>query len=146
MKKQIEETVVKTVRAEALKKVSPDKAKILADGSEECDSQRLFEEVPFKKQVSLNERIRQITLQVQAETAARLAAQRMTPEEVKRILDEEDDYNIPDDLENALTVYERMGIVSDLKDDIVGIEPVPADLLDDPETVSNEPPAPENPA
>ena len=40
----------------------------------------------------------------------------MTPEEISRILDEEDDFSIPEDFENTLTQYEQRGLVSELEE------------------------------
>lgn len=119
MKKQIEKNVKRRVKGEARKKVQADKAAILEDGSEECDPQPLFEEIGFKAPMSMEDKIRQITMQVQAETAAKLAAQQMSEEEVQAILDEENNFEIPDSFEDTLTQYEAVGVLTDLEENVV---------------------------
>jgi hypothetical protein len=117
MKKHIESQVKKRLKGEARKKIQQDIAEINEKGQEVCDPQPLFHNVGFKEPPSINDRIRQITMEVQAETAAKMAAQNLTKEEVKRILDEEDDFDIPEDFEVNLTSYELAGQVAELQDD-----------------------------
>lgn len=137
MKKHIEDSVKRRVKGEARKKVQKDKAFILADGSEECDPQPIYEDMGFTKPPSMDERIRQITLEVQAETAAKLKAQNMTPEQIQAVLDDENDYSIPDDFHNTVTAYEAAGLVSDLEEQVylesesVAPEPAPVSSPDE---------------
>jgi hypothetical protein len=118
MKKQIETEVKKRVKAEARKKVQPDKAALTAEGAEICDPQPLFADIGFKKAPDLNERIRQITAQVQADTLAKLQAQQMSDEDVQAILDEENDFEMPEAIVDTLTQYEAAGLVSDLEEQV----------------------------
>jgi hypothetical protein len=118
MRNKIEEQVKKRVKGEARKTVQMEKAEIDSEGREVLDPQPLFAEIGFKQPPSLQDRIRQITLEVQAETAAKLAAQNMTPEEIERVLDEEDDFDVPEDFDDTLTSYELAGVVSDLEEDV----------------------------
>jgi recombination DNA repair RAD52 pathway protein len=119
MKKHIEDQVKKRVKGEARKKIQADKAKILKDGSEECDPQPIFEDIGFTAEKSMEDKIREITLQVQADTAAKLAAQNLSDEELKAVLDEENDFEIPDDFTSTVTQYEAAGLVAELEEDII---------------------------
>ena len=114
-KKLIAEHVLKRVKGEARKKVQRH-ATINEKGQEVLDETPLFHDAGFKQPETLNDKIRRITMQVQAETSAKLKAQNMTPEEISRILDEEDDFSIPEDFENTLTQYEQRGLVSELEE------------------------------
>lgn len=125
MQKHIETQVKKRVKGEARKRVQSRKASINEDGAEVLDETPLFVEVGQKPQQTLDQKIRAITAQVQAETAAKLSAQRMSEEDVQKVLDEENDFTIPDDFEDNLTVYEAQGIVSDLEEEII-LQPEPA--------------------
>lgn len=120
-KKFLGETVSRTVRAEAVKKTMPDKAEILPDGSEQCDPTRLFVEAPLNQERSLAERIREITLRIHAETAARMASENLTPEQIQRIVAEENNFDIPDDVKSSMTIYEKMGLLSEIED-VVNIQ------------------------
>lgn len=117
MKKSIEESVKKRVKGEARKKVQLEKAEIGQNGEEILDPQPLFHEVGFKKPPTMDEKIRAITLQVQAETAAKLAAQNMSDEEVQAVLDEENDFEVPEELDVTLTSYEAQDLVDTLEED-----------------------------
>lgn len=117
MKKSIEESVKKRVKGEARKKVQLNKAKIGENGEEILDEQPLFHEVGFKKPPTMDEKIRAITLQVQAETAAKLAAQNMSQEEVQAVLDEENDFEVPEELDMTLTQYELTDTIDTLQED-----------------------------
>ena len=116
MKTHIEDKVKRRVKGEARKKVQPYKAEITKEGQEVCDPQPIFEDIGFTKPPSMDERIRRITAEVQAETAAKLAAQNMTEEEIQAVLDEENDFEIPDAFSNTLTQYEAAGLLTDLED------------------------------
>ncbi len=127
-KKLLDEKVSRTVRAEALKKAMPDKAEILEDGSEQCDPTRLFVEAPLNQERSLAERVREITLRIHAETAARMASENLTPEQIQRIVAEENNFDIPDDVRSSMTIYEKMGLLSEIED-VVNVqieEPAPS--------------------
>lgn len=117
MKKSIEKSVKTRVKGEARKKVQKVKADIGERGEEILDEQPLFHEVGFTKPPTMDEKIRAITLQVQAETAAKLAAQQMTEEQIQAVLDEENDYEVPEDLDNVLTTYELQDMVDTLQED-----------------------------
>lgn len=88
------------------------------NGEEILDEQPLFLDAGFKQPETMNDKIRRITQQVQEETAAKFAAQNMTPEQVKRILDEEDDFEVPDEFISITTQYEARGLVTQLEDQI----------------------------
>jgi signal recognition particle GTPase len=118
MKQLIEENIKKKVKGVARKKVQQIKAIIDKNGAEEVDSQPIYADIGFKQPPTINERIRQITAEVQAETAAKLAAENMSEEEVKKILDDEDDYEIPDEFDDRLTSYELEDRVNALSDDV----------------------------
>lgn len=118
MEKQIEEQVKRRFKGEARKKKQLRKAIINEDGSEQLDETPLFVEVGQKPVQTMDQKIRAITLQVQAETAAKLAAQNLNEEDIQKLLDEENDFEIPDDFNDNLTVYEAQGIVSDLEENI----------------------------
>ena len=117
-KKHITSQVKKRVKGEARKRVQSRKATINEEGEEVLDEQPLFVEVGQRPEQTMDEKIRQITLQVQAEAAAKLSAQNMSDEEVQKVLDEESNFDIPDDFEDTLTVYEAQGVVSDLEEQI----------------------------
>jgi hypothetical protein len=135
-KKKIEEQVKKRVKGEARKKVQ--KQAFLDDqGREILDERPLFHDLGFKQPESLNDKIRRITAQVQAETAAKFAAQNMSDEEILRILDEEDDFEIPEDFDNAMTQYEARGMLSELEEN-VSINIPPAEQADG-EAVQDDP-------
>ena len=104
MTKHITEQVRKRVKGEARKKKQKDKAEINELGQEVCDPQPLYAEAGFKEAPSINDRIREITLQVQAETAAKLQAQNMTEEQIQQVLDEEDDFDMPEAVHDILTI------------------------------------------
>lgn len=118
----IQETVKKRVKGEARKKQQKN-ASINENGSEILDERPLFHDAGFRQPESMNDKIRRITMQVQQETVAKLAAQNMTQEEMERILDEEDDFEIPEDYDDTLTKYEAAGLLSELKDDTYLITP-----------------------
>lgn len=120
-KKQIEENVKKRVKGEARKKLQMEKAKIGKDGEEILDEKPLFAEPGFKAPPTLNERIREITAQVQAETLAQLRAQELTEEQASALLDAENDFEIDGDVMDILTSYELAGVVADLEE-VVTIE------------------------
>lgn len=117
MKKSIETSVKKRVKGEARKKVQLEKALIGEKGEEILDEQPLFHEVGFTKPPTMDEKIRAITLQVQAEAAAKLQAANMTEEQVQAILDEENDYEVPEELDSILTSYELQDVVETLEED-----------------------------
>lgn len=118
MSKMLIEKQVKTrVKGEARKKVQTP-CKINKDGEEILDENPLFLDAGFKPPETMNEKIRRITLQVQQETAAKFAAQNMTDEEVARILDEEDDFDLPDEYGSILTQYEARGLVTELEENV----------------------------
>jgi hypothetical protein len=141
MKKSIETEVKKRTKAEARKKVQMDKAEINDQGKEVLDETPLFHDAGFKAPPTMNERIRQTILQVQADTAAKLAAQNMTQEEMARILDEEDDFSIPEDTDNILTQYEAQGLLSELEEEASLVVPVEEVVSGDKDTQTNPPPA-----
>jgi hypothetical protein len=139
MQKHIETEVKKRVKGEARKKVQMEKADICPDtGAEILDPQPLYQEVGFKAPPSINDKIREITMQVQAQTAATLAAQNLTQDDVKRILDEEDDFDIPEEYEARLTSYEMVGALSDIQEDpptlVAETPPSPPAKQEEPET------------
>lgn len=119
MKKSIVESVTRRVKGEARKKKQKVKAEINELGQEVLDETPLFLEVGQKPKETLDQKIRRVTQQVQADTIAKLKAQQMSEEEVQAILDEENDFTIPEDLENTLTPYELQGVVSDLEEEVV---------------------------
>ena len=112
-KKKIEEQVKTRIKGEARKKKQV-AATLNEDGQEILDERPLFHDLGFKQPESLNDKIRRITAQVQAETAAKLVAQNLSEEDIERILDEEDDFEIPEDFDNTLTQYETRGMLSEL--------------------------------
>lgn len=114
-KKLIEENVKKRVKGEARKKVQQ-KATLDEQGREVLDERPLFHDVGFKQPESLTDKIRRITMQVQSETAAKLAAQNLSDDDIARILDEEDDFEIPEDFDRTMTQYEARGLLSELQD------------------------------
>jgi hypothetical protein len=116
-KRKIEEQVKNRVKGEARKKAQV-KSKLNDKGQEILDPKPLFHDLGFKQPESINDKIRRITMQVQAETAAKLAAQNMSEQDVKRILDEEDDFEIPEDYDNTMTQYEARGVLSELQEDV----------------------------
>lgn len=113
----IEKTVTKRVKGEARKKVQQ-KSRIDEKGREILDERPLFHDLGFKQPETMNDKIRRITQQVQSETVAKLAAQNMSEEDVQRILDEEDDFTIPEDYDTTMTQYEARGMLSELQDDV----------------------------
>lgn len=120
MKKAIEKSVKRRVKGEARKIKQAYKAEIDPEtGAEILDETPLFMEVGERPAKSLDEKIREITLQVQAETAAKLAAQNMTEEEVQAILDEESNYTLPTAYEDTMTQYEAAGLVAELEEELV---------------------------
>jgi len=121
-KKLIEETVKKRVKGEARKKVQRS-ATLNENGAEVLDEQPLFHDMGFKPKETLNDKIRRITAQVQAETVAKLQAQNLSDEDIERILDEEDDFDLPDEYDTTLTQYEAAGRVSELEEQIASITP-----------------------
>lgn len=116
-RRKLEERVVHRVKGEARKKVQKE-AKIDEFGREILDERPLFHDLGFKPQETLHDQIRRITAQVQAETLAKLSAQNMSDEELQRVLDEEDDFEIPDDFHNVLTQYEQRGALSELDENV----------------------------
>lgn len=118
MKGHIENRVKNRVKGEARKRVQSRKASIDKNGKEILDETPLFVEVGQKPTESMDQKIRRITAQVQAETAAKFAAKNMSEEDVQRVLDEEDNFDIPDDFENQLTVYEAQGALADLEETV----------------------------
>lgn len=118
MKESIRKEVKKQVKGQARKKIQKDKAKINAKGQEVCDPQPIYHDIGFKEPPSINEKIRQITAEVQAATLAKLEASNMTEEEIKRVLDEEDNFDVPASFDEKLTSYELAGVVSDLEEDV----------------------------
>lgn len=126
MKKAIEEKVKKRVKAEARRKTQQYKAELNDQGQEICDPQPVAHEIGFKKPMDLEDRMRQAILAVQAETAAKLAAQNMTPEQVQAVLDEENDFSIPEDFEQSLTQYEVAGLLTELDEQVEVINAEPA--------------------
>lgn len=113
----IEKQVKNRVKGEARKKVQTP-CTINQNGEEVLDENPLFLDAGFKQPETMNEKIRRITLQVQQETAAKFAAQNMTDEEVARILDEEDDFDLPDEYGSILTQYEARGLVTELEENV----------------------------
>lgn len=113
----IEKQVKERVKGEARKKKQHG-ASLNKEGGEVLDPQPLFHDLGFKKPETMTDKIRRITQQVQAETAAKLHAQNMSEEDVQRILDEEDDFDIPDEFDHSMTQYEAAGVVSELKEDV----------------------------
>jgi len=139
MSKQLIEKQVKTrILGEARKKVQ-EPARLDENGAEILDPKPLFIQAGFKPEETMTEKIRRITLQVQAETAAKFAAQNLTDEQIAQILDQEDDFDIPDDFGNILTSYEQRGLVQELLDD-VSIEAPPAEQTG-PAGAADTPPA-----
>ncbi len=138
MKTAIEVKVKKRVKGEARKRTQDRKATINEDGQEVLDETPLFVELGQKPDETMDQKIRRITAQVNAETAAKLAAQNMSEEDVQRILDEENNFEIPDEFEAQMTVYEAQGLVADLEE-TVSIEeetpPSPPPLAPAPEPV-----------
>lgn len=128
MDQLIEKQVKKRVKGEARKRKQLTKAEINKKGQEVLDPQPIYADIGYKEPPSINDRIRQVTLQVQAETAAAMAAQNLSDEDVARILDEEDDFNIPEEYDNRLTSYELQGQMSELQDDpfVAEVEAPPA--------------------
>jgi len=116
-KRKIEERVKTRVKGEARKKRQI-AATINEKGQEVLDERPLFHDVGFKQPESLNDKIRRITAQVQAETAAKMAAQNLSDADIERILDEEDDFEIPEDFDNTMTQYEARGMVSELEENV----------------------------
>ena len=135
-KRKIEERVKTRVKGEARKKRQI-AATINEKGQEVLDERPLFHDVGFKQPESLNDKIRRITAQVQAETAAKMAAQNLSDADIERILDEEDDFEIPEDFDNTMTQYEARGMVSELEEN-VSLELPPAEQNDG-EAVAAEP-------
>lgn len=119
MRKHIENQVKKRVKGEARKKKQLRKAEINADGSETLDETPLFVEIGQRPEKSMDQKIREITAEVQATTLAKIAAQNMTEEQVQAVLDEENDFTIPEEVHDVLTVYEAQGLVSDLEEQVV---------------------------
>jgi hypothetical protein len=115
--RKIEERVKTRVKGEA-RKTQQKAATLNEKGQEILDERPLFHDLGFKQPESLNDKIRRITAQVQAETVAKLAAKNMTQEDIQRILDEEDDFEIPEDFHNTLTEYEQRGLVSELEEKV----------------------------
>lgn len=144
MKKSIVESVTRRVKGEARKKKQKVKAEINELGQEVLDETPLFLEVGQKPKETLDQKIRRVTQQVQADTVAKLKAQQMSEEEVQAILDEENDFTIPEDLENTLTPYELQGVVSDLEEEVVLVsqdQPVTENTEVVAESVSSSSPA-----
>lgn len=139
MEKTLQTSIKKRVKGEARKKAQSRSATLDKNGSEILDETPLFVELGQKPQLTMDQKIRQITIQVQAETAAKLAAQKMSPEEVQRILDEEDNFEIPDDFTDNLTVYEAQGLVSELQEQIVVNPTPPSEPLEEPPPPPAEP-------
>lgn len=132
MKESIRKEVKKQVKGQARKKIQKDKAEIDAKtGAEICDPQPIYHDVGFKEPPSINDKIRQITMEVQAATLAKLEAAKMTDEEIKAVLDEENNFDIPDSFDEKLTSYELAGVVSDLEEEVFLTE----------ETTTQPPPA-----
>jgi hypothetical protein len=115
-KQLIEKQVKNRVKGEARKKKQKP-AKLNKDGAEVLDERPLFHDLGFKQPETMNDKIRRITQEVQAETVAKLAAQNMTEEDLQRILDEEDDFDIPDEYHDIMTTYEAAGLASELKEE-----------------------------
>lgn len=119
MKKTIEENVKRVVKGEARKKVQARKATINKDGQEVLDETPIFVEVGQKPKPSLNDIIRKTTQEVTAATIAQMKAKDMSDEDVQKILDEENDFDIPDDVADILTPYEAADLVDTLEDEIL---------------------------
>lgn len=115
--KKIEERVKTRVKGEARKK-RQQAATLDEKGREILDERPLFHDLGFKQPESLNDKIRRITAQVQAETLAKLTAQNLSQEDIDRILDEEDDFEIPEDFDRTMTQYEARGALSELEETI----------------------------
>jgi hypothetical protein len=128
-KRKIEERVKTRVKGEARKK-RQQAATLNEKGQEILDERPLFHDLGFKQPETLNDKIRRITAQVQSETAAKLAAQNMTQADIDRILDEEDDFEIPEDFDNTMTQYEQRGMLSELED-VVDTITFPAEQSDE---------------
>ena len=116
-RKKIEEQVKTRVKGEARKK-RQEACSLDENGKEILDERPLFHDLGFKQPENLNDKIRRITAQVQAETAAKFAAQNLSEEDIDRILDEEDDFEIPEDYDNAMTQYEQRGALSELEENV----------------------------
>ena len=134
----ITETIVNVVKGEARKKVQTP-CTLDSSGSEVLDSQPLFLDAGFRPPETQAQKIARTTQEVYAAVAAKLAAQNMTEEEVKRILDEEDDFSIPEDFVNNMTAYEARMAITLLEDEFV-ITEVPPET---PGTGERTPAAPE---
>jgi hypothetical protein len=137
-KKMIEDSVKKRIKGEARKKLQMEKAEIGKGGEEILDEKPLFAEVGFTEPPSLNDRIRQITAQVQADTLARLQAEQLTEEQAKALLDAENDFEIDGDVMDMLTSYELAGVVSELEEDIAVIDTAPEPLPVSPSIMPGE--------
>ena len=124
-KTKIEERVKTRVKGEARKKRQMP-CTLNDEGQEVLDERPLFHDLGFKQPESLNDKIRRITAQVQAETLAKLTAQNLSDDDIERILDEEDDFSIPDDYTSLMTQYETRGAISDLED-VVSLNLPPAE-------------------
>lgn len=140
MSKTLIEKQVKTrVKGEARKKVQQP-AKLNKKGEEVLDPQPLFHDLGFKQPESMNDKIRRVTQQVQADTLAKLAAQNMSEEDIQRVLDEEDDFEIPEDYSNTMTIYEAQGMLADL-DDTVSLSFADPSVVDAPVVEDNDTPS-----
>lgn len=149
-KKLIEESVKKRVKGEARKKIQRS-AILNEDGAEVLDPQPLFHDLGFKQPESMNDKIRRITMQVQQETVAKLQAKNMTEEDIQRLFDEEDDFEIPDEYNDILTQYEARGLVSELQEQatlevIPPAEPLQGEVLEPTPAPSEPEPSKEAPA
>lgn len=127
MKASIVNSVKRRVKGEARKKKQKDKASINDKGQEVLDETPLFVEVGEKPKESLDQKIRRVTAEVQADTIAKLQAQNMSDEDVAKVLDEESNFDIPDELNDLLTPYELQGVVSELEEEVAITQTAPAE-------------------
>lgn len=118
MSKTLLEKQVKTRVKGEVRKKTQQHSTLNKEGEELLDERPLFHDAGFKKPETMNDKIRRITQQVQAETVAKLTSQNLSDEDMLRILDEEDDFDIPEDYDNTMTLYEAQGALSDLKEDV----------------------------
>lgn len=132
MKKHIKEQVVKRTKSEARKKLQPTKAELNEKGEEICDPQPVFADIGFKEPPSINDKIRAAALEVYSQQAAKLQAESMTREQALEILNEESDYDIPDETVDILTTYEQAGLVTELQETGVYLEPETSTTAEEP--------------
>jgi len=111
------DSIKKRVEGEARKKMQMRKAEIGEKGEEILDEKPLFVDVGLKKE-SINDKIRRIVAETQAETVAKLKAQNLTPEEAEKLLDEENDFSIEEDVVDILTAYENDVKITELTEQV----------------------------